>query len=159
MGCIWITFATKTQRHEGARRKRKKEEERVENYVQIKENREWLANQVVDIAYNIHKSLGPGLLESVYQTCFIYELNKRSISYVSEMKVPIVYDTVVFPEGLRLDLLVGDQIIIELKAQENYNKVWEAQLLSYLRLTSKHLGFLINFTVPLIKEGIKRLML
>ena len=131
----------------------------MQNEHQIIQNREWLASQIVDIAYHIHKALGPGLLESIYKSCFIYELNKRAIPFVREMKVPIIYDSIVFSEGLRLDLLVGNEIIIELKSQENYNKVWEAQLLSYLRLTSKQLGFLVNFSVPLMKEGIKRMML
>ena len=74
-------------------------------------------------------------------------------------KVPIVYDNIEFEEGLRLDLLVHNLVIVELKAQENYHPVWEAQLLSYLKLTNKELGYLINFTVPLIKDGIKRMVL
>jgi GxxExxY protein len=114
---------------------------------------------VVDIAFQIHKSLGPGLLEKVYEACYIYELSKRNIAFVSQQKVPIYYDDFEFSEGLRLDLLVDDVVIVELKAQENYHPVWEAQLLSYLRLANKNLGFIINFTVPLIKDGIKRMVL
>lgn len=124
-----------------------------------KEFREHIGKQVVDIAYKLHTTLGPGLLESVYEKCFCYELTKRNIHFVSQKKVAIVYDNIVFEEGLRLDLLVEDQVIVELKAQENYHPVWEAQLLSYLRLSNKHLGFIINFTVPLIKDGIKRMVL
>ena len=120
---------------------------------------EWLAKQVVDIAFHLHKQLGPGLLEKVYEACFCYELGKRDISFVTQKKVAIVYDDVVFEDALRLDILVEDMIIVELKAQENYHPVWEAQLLSYLRLSGKHLGFIINFTVPLIKDGIKRMVL
>jgi GxxExxY protein len=78
---------------------------------------------------------------------------------VTQKKVPIIYDDIVFEEGLRLDLLVEDLVIVELKAQENYHPVWEAQLLSYLRLTGIELGYIINFTVPLIKDGIKRMKL
>lgn len=123
------------------------------------EHREWLGKQTVDIAYHIHKALGPGLLESVYEICFCYELNKRQISFIAQKKVPIFYDDIEFPEGLRLDLLVDDLVIVELKAQENYHPVWEAQLLSYLKLSGKHLGYIINFTVLLIKDGIKRMVL
>ncbi|MBO9592362.1 MAG: GxxExxY protein [Niabella sp.] len=122
-------------------------------------HREALARQVVDSAYIIHYKLGPGLLESVYQTCFCYELSKRNIPFIQQKKVPIKYDDIEFPEGLRLDILVDDLIIVELKAQENYHPVWEAQLLSYLKLSDKHLGFIINFSVSLIKNGIKRMVL
>lgn len=126
---------------------------------QITQYEEWLGKQVVDIAFHIHKALGPGLLEKIYETCFCYELGKRNINFTTQQKVPIVYDDLQFPEGLRLDILIDDKIIIELKAQENYHPVWEAQLLSYLKLSNKNLGFLINFTVPLMKEGIKRMVL
>lgn len=118
-----------------------------------------MATQIVDIAYCIHKQLGPGLLESVYEKCFCYELKKRGIPFTNKKKVPIIYDELEFPEGLRLDILVDDIIIVELKAQENRHPVWEAQLLSFLKLANKSLGFLINFTVPLIKDGIKRMIL
>ncbi len=119
--------------------------------------REELAKEIVDIAFQIHFQLGPGLLESVYEKCFCYELKKRNIPFVAQKKVAIVYDNVEFEEGLRLDLIINNQIIVELKAQENYLPVWEAQLLSYLRLTNKSLGFLINFSTSKIKDGIKRM--
>jgi GxxExxY protein len=125
----------------------------------LKAHREWLGKQIVDIAYNLHVTLGPGLLESVYETCFCYELTKRGISFLKQKKVPIIYDSIEFKEGLKLDILVDDLVIIELKAQENYHPVWEAQLLSYLRLSDKKLGYIINFTVPLIQNGIKRMVL
>lgn len=120
---------------------------------------EYIGKQIVDIAFQLHKALGPGLLESVYEKCFCYELSKRNIAFTTQKRVPILYDNVLFDDGLRLDLLIEDIIIVELKAQENYHPVWEAQLLSYLKLTNKQLGFLINFTVPLIKDGIKRMVL
>ena len=123
------------------------------------EYREWLGKQIVDIAYQIHRHLGPGLLEKVYEACFCYELSKRQRPFTTQKKVSIKYDEIEFEEGLRLDILVDDLIIIELKAQENYHPVWEAQLLSYLRLLDKNLGFIINFTTPLIKDGIKRMVL
>ena len=84
---------------------------------------------------------------------------KRKLPFVTQQKVPIIYDRLEFPEGIRLDLLVDNAVIIELKAQENYPPVWEAQLLSYLRLTNKNLGFILNFTVPPMKDGIKRMVL
>jgi GxxExxY protein len=120
---------------------------------------EFLGKQVVDIAYHIHKALGPGLLEKIYEACFCYELTKRQISFIKQKRVAVVYDGIEFEDGLRLDILVADAIIIELKARENYHPVWEAQLLSYLRLSNKYLGYIINFTVPLIKGGIKRMVL
>ena len=121
--------------------------------------KEALGKEIVDIAFQLHKALGPGLLESVYESCFCYELSKREIPFVTQKRVPIVYDGFVFNEGLRLDILVDDQIIIELKAQDNYHPIWEAQLLSYLKLSDKRLGFLINFNVVLIKHGIKRMII
>jgi len=99
----------------------------------LNEHIESLAKQIVDIAFQIHRTLGPGLLEKVYETCFAYELTKRAIPFVIQKKVPIVYDNITFEEGLRLDLLVDNLVIVKIKAQENYHPVWEAQLLSYLK--------------------------
>lgn len=124
-----------------------------------REYKEHLRKQIVDIAFQIHKALGPGLLKKVYESCFCYELTKRGISYITQKKIPIVYDDLTIDEGLRIDILVDDLIIIELKAQENYHPVWEAQLLSYLKLTNKRLGYILNFHVPLMKDGIKRMIL
>lgn len=128
-------------------------------YQKLSEEEEVIAKQIEDIAINIHKQLGPGLLESVYAKCFYYELKNRAINFEKEKPVPIIYNNLKIDEGLRLDCLVEDLIIIEFKAQENYHPVWEAQLLSYLKLTQKRLGFLINFHVPLMKDGIKRIIL
>lgn len=123
------------------------------------EHIEKLAKQIVDIAFQIHIQLGPGLLESVYERVFCYELSERKIPYKRQQNVPIVYNEIEFEDGLKLDIIVDDLIIIELKARENYHPVWEAQLLSYLKLSNKQLGFLINFSVPKIKDGIKRMIL
>jgi GxxExxY protein len=128
-------------------------------YHKLSEREEYIAKQIVDIAINIHKELGPGLLESVYAKCFYYELTKRNIPYSKQQEVPIIYQTLQIDDGLRLDLLVDDLVIVEFKAQENYHPVWEAQILSYLKLTKKRLGFLINFHVPLMKDGIKRIIM
>jgi GxxExxY protein len=125
----------------------------------LSDHEEWLAKEIVDIAFTLHKALGPGLLESIYERAFCYELTIRNIPYIIQTKVPVVYKDVEFQEALRLDILVDDRVIIELKAQENFHPVWEAQVLSYLKLTGKRLGFIINFTVPLIKYGIKRMVL
>jgi len=114
---------------------------------------------IVNSAYEVHKRLGPGLLEKVYELCFCYELEKRGLKYKRQVDIPIVYDNLVFQEGLRLDVFVEDLVICELKALENVNPVWEAQILSHLKLTDKRLGYLINFAVPLIKDGIRRFVL
>jgi GxxExxY protein len=129
------------------------------NYLPLTERENWLAQEIVNIAFSIHIALGPGLLESVYQKCFCYELSKREIPFKTQQLVEITYDNLAIDDGLRLDIIVDDLIIIELKAQENSHPVWEAQLLSYLKLTGKRLGYIINFHVPLIKDGIKRRIL
>jgi GxxExxY protein len=128
-------------------------------YLKLSEREEWIAKQAVDIAINIHKQLGPGLLESVYAKCFYYELLNRGLSFEKEKLVPIIYSELKIDDGLRLDCLVDNLVIVEFKAQENYHPVWEAQLMSYLKLTNKRLGFLINFHVPLMKDGIKRIII
>jgi len=111
---------------------------------------------IVDSAYTVHRNLGPGLLEKVYEICFCHELFKRGLNYKRQMDIPVVYDDLVFDEGLRLDVLVENEIICELKAIEIVNPVWEAQVLSHLKLTNKRLGYLINFNVVNIGQGIKR---
>lgn len=128
-------------------------------YLKLSEKEELIAKQIVDIAINIHKQLGPGLLESVYAKCFFYELLNRGLNFEKEKLVPIIYNDLKIDDGLRLDCLIEQLVIIEFKAQENYHPVWEAQLMSYLKLTNKRLGFLINFHVPLMKDGIKRMII
>lgn len=128
-------------------------------YQKLTDHEEWVASQIVHIAFNIHVQLGPGLLESVYAKCFYYELSNRNISFEREKLVPIIYNGLNVDDGLRLDCLVEKSIIIEFKAQENYHPVWQAQLMSYLKLSNKRLGFLINFHVPLMKDGIKRIII
>ncbi len=95
-------------------------------------------------------------MEKVYEICFCHELAKRGIGYQRQLDIPIVYDGLNFDEGLRIDVMVEDLVICELKAIEQVNPVWTAQILSHLTLTGKRLGYLINFNVPLIKNGIKR---
>jgi GxxExxY protein len=118
-----------------------------------------IGRNVVDAAFKVHEALGPGLLESIYETCLRHELVKRGLVVEKQVLVPIVYDGVRLDGGLRLDLVVDGQVIIELKAVERLMPVNEAQILSYLKLLRKRLGFLINFNVPRIKEGIRRFAL
>lgn len=125
----------------------------------ITERENWLGSQIVDISICVHKVLGPGLLESIYEKCFCYELAKRGIEFQRQKIVQLKYDQLVIAEGLRIDILVDSLIVVELKAQEYYHAVWEAQVLSYLRLSDKRLGYILNFNVPLMKDGIKRMIL
>jgi len=114
---------------------------------------------IVDSAFKVHKTLGPGLLERVYEVCLCHELDKRKLKYKKQVTVPVVYDGITLKEGYRLDLLVENKILVELKAAEKYNPVWLAQVLSYLKITNKRLGLIINFNVPLLKDGVKRVIL
>ena len=125
----------------------------------LSETEERIATALVDSAYTVHKTLGPGLLEHIYEVCFCHELSKRGLSHQRQVKLPIVYDGIEFDEGLRLDVLVEDLVICELKAVEAIIPVFEAQMLTYLKLTGRRLGFLINFNVPLIRDGIRRIIL
>jgi GxxExxY protein len=127
-------------------------------YTSLTERENWLATQIVDIAICIHKVLGPGLLESVYEKCFCYELIKRNIPFEKQKTVRLQYDKLIIDEGLRIDILVDGLVVVELKAQEYYHPVWEAQVLSYLKLNNNRLGFILNFYVPLMKDGIRRMI-
>jgi GxxExxY protein len=122
----------------------------------ITERTEETARIIVNSAFKVHKELGPGLLERVYEVCLAHEISKAGLDVKRQIDIPIVYDGIEFTEGLRLDLLVECSIIIEIKAVELVNPVWQAQIISHLKLLNKELGFLINFNVPLIKSGIKR---
>ncbi|MGE5517437.1 MAG: GxxExxY protein [Bacteroidota bacterium] len=118
-----------------------------------------LGGTIVDSALRVHKELGPGLLESVYEHCLAHELNKRGIEFKRQASVPVHYDGETLDAGLRLDLLVNDSIVVEIKAVEKIIPVHEAQLLTYLKLAHKPMGFLINFNVRLLKDGIRRYVL
>lgn len=117
------------------------------------------ARTVVDCALRVHRALGPGLLESVYEVCLCHELQKAGSSFLRQVSLPVHYDGLKLDAGLRLDLLVADELIAELKAVEHILPVHKAQLMTYLKLTGKRLGLLINFNVPLIKDGIHRVVL
>jgi GxxExxY protein len=114
---------------------------------------------IVEAAYRVHKTLGAGLLEHVYELCFCHELKKQGLTYQKQVVVPIIYDGIILGEGLRLDVLVEDIVICELKAADAIQPVYMAQILTYMKLMKKRLGYLINFNVPLIKNGIKRVVL
>ncbi len=120
---------------------------------------ERIATAVVDAAYKVYRALGPGLLESVYEACLFYELTRRRLKVQRQVQLPIVYDGLALECGLILDLLVEDQLIVELKAVEKHNDLYDAQLLTYLKLANKQLGILINFNVRLFKNGVKRIIL
>lgn len=120
------------------------------------EREEEIGSKIVNAAFKVHKELGSGLLEKIYEICLEHELRKEGLKVKRQVDIPIVYDGLVFNEGLRLDLLVEDLLIVEVKAVDAVNAIWQAQLISHLKLTKKNLGYLINFNVPLIKNGIKR---
>jgi GxxExxY protein len=115
--------------------------------------------RLLDAAFEVHRKLGPGLLESVYEVCVCHELTKLGVAFQCQVCLPIQYDEIRIDAGLRLDLVIANEVIGELKAVETILPVHEAQLLTYLKLTGMRLGFLINFNVPLLKNGIKRIIL
>jgi GxxExxY protein len=117
-----------------------------------------IAKQIVDAAYRVHTTLGPGLFEIVYEVALAHELTKRGLSVVRQQPIPIKYDSITFDEGFRADLIVEDKVIIEVKSIENVAKVHKKQVLTYLRLTGKRLGLLINFGEELIKDGTTRVV-
>lgn len=120
---------------------------------------EAVAKEVVDAAYCVHRALGPGLLESVYEACLEYEFHKRNIPVERQIALPVVYEQLRLESGLRLDLLVDRSVIVEVKAVETILPVHKAQVLTYLKLAGYRLGLLINFNVPVIKQGIQRIAL
>lgn len=123
-----------------------------------KERANWLSNQIIGAAIEVHKALGPGLLESAYQTCHRRELELRGIEIETEVPLPVVYKGEKLDCGYRMDEVVGGLVVVELKSVERIEPIHEAQLLTYLKLSGLWLGLLINFNVPVLKQGIKRLV-
>jgi GxxExxY protein len=117
-----------------------------------------VAKQIVDVAFKIHTTFGPGLLESVYETIMAYELQKRGLNVRRQQAIPVVYEQVRMDLGFRADLIVEGKVVVEIKSVEAIAPVHKKQLLTYLRLTNKRLGLLINFNVELIKNGISRVV-
>jgi GxxExxY protein len=118
-----------------------------------------VAREIVDSAFAVHSALGPGLLESVYEQCLTHELGTRRLAVERQVAVPVIYRGVRIEAGFRMDLLVESMIAVEIKAVEKVLPVHEAQLLTYLKLSGQSLGILINFNVPRIKDGIRRIVL
>lgn len=117
-----------------------------------------IAKAIVRAAYTVHKTLGPGLLESVYEICLAHELQKMGHQVQRQQGLPVHYDGIKVEAGLRLDLIVDDTVIVEIKAVETMHPVFKAQLFTYLKLTGRQLGLLINFNVELIKDHIRRVV-
>ncbi len=117
-----------------------------------------LSREIIGAAIEVHRTLGPGLLESVYQQCLVQELNLRNVPCKAEVPIRAEYKGLVFEVAYRADLLVADKVVVELKAVENILDVHAAQLLSYLRLQDKRLGLLINFHVRVLRDGVKRVV-
>jgi len=121
-------------------------------------NIEEIGRNIVHSAIKVHKALGPGLLESVYQKCLTYELEKTGLTVVCEVPLPVKYETVVIDAGFRIDMMVQKAVVIENKTVEKLLPIHQAQLLTYLKLTNLELGFLLNWNVTLMKDGIKRMV-
>lgn len=115
-----------------------------------------ITQQIIGAAIAVHKEFGPGLLESVYEVCLMQEMENNGLKVASQVELPLWYKGKLTDKKFRIDLLVEDEIIVELKAVDSLLPIHEAQLLTYMRLTNKHLGLLINFNVPLLKDGIIR---
>ena len=116
-----------------------------------------LTGKVIGAAIEVHKLLGPGLLESTYERCLCHELDLRDIVYEQQKELPVEYKGIVLDCGYRLDLVIENRLIVELKACDSIEKIHKAQLLTYLKLTGIDVGLLINFNVPVLKDGIARI--
>ena len=121
--------------------------------------RDDLTGKVIGLAIDVHKELGPGLLEKTYQQCIAYELSKASIQFKMELEIPVSYKETKISCGYRIDLLIEDQLIVELKAVDELHPIHEAQLLTYMKLAKINTGLLINFNQKFLKEGIRRFVL
>jgi GxxExxY protein len=129
------------------------------NFSPLTEKEENAATKIVQSAFEVHRTIGPGLLESIYETCFCHELSKKGVEFKKQVTIPIKYDNLSFESALRLDVIVEGCVICEIKSLEIILPVHSAQVLSYLRMSRLRLGFLINFNVPMIRQGIKRIIL
>ncbi|MBP7838729.1 MAG: GxxExxY protein [Bacteroidales bacterium] len=118
-----------------------------------------LTQEILNCAFKVHSALGPGLLESAYRACLVYELRKSGLEVEEEKQLPLIYEDVKLDCGYRIDILVNDEVVIELKTVEAFTEVHAAQVLTYLRLSNKHLGLLLNFYTKSLKDGIKRFVL
>ncbi|MCK5428419.1 MAG: GxxExxY protein [Anaerolineales bacterium] len=126
--------------------------------IDTKENANALSHELIGSAIEVHKILGPGLLESAYEACLCHELKLRSIPFERQVELPIEYKGLKLSAGYRMDIVVDGKLVLELKSVEKLMPIHEAQMLTYLRLSKIWLGLLINFNVPILKQGIKRLV-
>lgn len=129
----------------------------VDNYNGQKRSNE-LSNLIIASAIEVHKLLGPGLLESTYEECFCYELSRKGIPFERQKALPVIYKDVHLDCGYRIDIMVDNLVIVELKATDSIEPIHEAQILTYLKLSKLWLGLLINFNVRILKDGIKRII-
>ncbi len=127
-------------------------------YLPVPPNVERVGKAVLDAAFKVHTALGPGLLESVYETCTAFETRENGLLVATQVALPVTYRDIKMDAGLRLDMLVENCVIVEFKSVETMNPVYDAQLITYLKLTGIRLGFLINFNVVHLKDGIKRIV-
>ncbi|WP_025226523.1 GxxExxY protein [Fimbriimonas ginsengisoli] len=118
-----------------------------------------ITREVISAAIAVHQTLDPGLLESVYEACLAHELRSRGIAFRQQVGLPVIYGEIRLEAGLRLDLLVEELVIIEIKAVDALNPIHDAQLLTYLKLSGRRLGLLINFNVVVLKQGLRRVVL
>ena len=128
----------------------------MQPYLPISEEADRTASAIVDAALKVHRTLGPGLLESVYEACLCHELSLRKIPFQRQVAFPITYEGLRLESGLRFDLIVDRQVVVEIKAVEDMIPLFKAQLLTYLKLSNLRLGLLINFNERLVKDGIQR---
>ncbi|WP_394369689.1 GxxExxY protein [Algoriphagus lutimaris] len=125
----------------------------------MEDKTEEIFKSVLDACFKVHKTLGPGLLESAYEVCLIYELQKMGLKARSQVALPVMYENIKLDAGYRIDLLVEGLVIVELKAVDELNPIHMAQVLTYLKLSKMKLGLLVNFNVKLLRNGIKRIIL
>lgn len=118
-----------------------------------------ITGEIIGAAIDVHRVLGPGMLESAYQHCLVYELRQRGLNVQCEVPVPVVYKEVKLDCGYRIDILVENSVVVELKTADTFNPVFEAQILTYMRFAKKRIGLLINFKTTVLKDGIKRYIL
>ena len=118
-----------------------------------------ITREIIDSAYKVHSTLGPGLLESAYRKCLVYELKKKGLFVEEEKPLPLIYDDIKLELGYRIDILVEKKIVVELKTVDFFNEVHFAQVLTYLRLSDNNIGLLLNFYTRRLKDGIKRIIL
>jgi len=123
-----------------------------------KDKLDQITRQIIGAAIEVHKAIGPGLLESAYQACLAFEVRQRGLKVEEQVPLPVLYKEVKLDCGYRLDLLIEDSVIVEIKAAEQLSPIHDAQLLSYLRMAHKHVGLLINFHIRVLKNGLKRIV-